>query len=97
MAHGIRSSENGDEAQTVEIILSDNSIGPENMIRRYSSKEIRWYRGREFQYREYIEYLLPDDEPVYVKLKIITDRQGKKTNQEVTRWKYKLSITYPDV
>ena len=96
MGHVIRSSENGDEAQTVEIILSDNSIGPENMIRRYSSKEKRWYRGREFQYREYIEYLLPDDEPVYVKFKITTDSQGNKTTQEFDRWKNELSVTYPD-
>jgi RHS repeat-associated protein len=96
MGNVIRSSESGDEKESVEIILSDNSIGPENILRRYRTGERRWYRGETLVRIDEHVFYLPPSEPVYVKCRITTDSQGNKTTREFDRWKNEVSITYPD-
>lgn len=98
MGHVLSESTNGENQESVEIELSDNSQGVENLVERYSTSAIYWYRGRKLVRieRPDVPFKLPDLEPVYVKYKTITDARGNKTVRQFDQWKNEVKVTYPD-
>jgi RHS repeat-associated protein len=91
--HGIevRQLINGDLQFTATVVLSDNSQGTENLVKRYSLGSTASGAGGG-------SYLGRDNnsQPVYVKSKTVTDARGNKTLYEYDQWKNVLKVTYPD-
>ena len=98
MGHVVRKSSNGEEQSKASITLSDNSLGPQKLVKRYSSSTVYWYRGNELVHVEEPSYLLPQQSsnPIYVKHETTVDSRGNKTTREYDQWKNEISITHPD-
>lgn len=99
MGNVIRRNSNGEEQSKTSVILSDNSLGPMNLIKVYSSSAVHWYRGNKLVRIDEPVYLPPQSQssnPIYIKYETTVDARGNKTTREYNQWKNEISVTYPD-